>query len=295
MTMAKILSPTTRSEVLIEALPYIQKFRGQTFVIKYGGSAMEDEQQVERLLRDVVFLEAVGINPVIVHGGGKAISAKMRTAGIVPQFVNGLRVTDEVSVKIVEETLDGEINPGIVTSIHEHGGHALGLSGKTVFVSRKLPLQRQDDGAESDLGFVGEAVEVFTRDVLASVRKEIVPVISPIGATAEGQVLNINADVAAAALAAGLRAEKLIFVSDVPGIMRNPAQPDTLIPTVTIAQTRMLIDERVIDGGMIPKVESAVRALEQGVGKIHLIGGHVAHCLLLEIFTNSGIGTEIVA
>lgn len=295
MTMSKILSPAARSEALIEALPYIQRFRGQTFVIKYGGSAMEDEQQVERLLRDVVFLEAVGINPVIVHGGGKAISAKMRAAGIVPHFVNGLRVTGEESVRIVEETLDGEINPGIVASIHEHGGRARGLSGKTVFVSRKLPPQRQDDGSEADLGFVGEAVKVSTKEVLAAVKKEIVPVISPIGATAEGQVLNINADVAAAALAAGLKAEKLIFVSDVPGIMRNPAQPDTLIPTVTIEQTQMLVDDKVIEGGMIPKVDSAVRALRRGVGKIHMIGGHIAHCLLLEIFTNAGIGTEIVA
>jgi acetylglutamate kinase len=241
-----------------------------------------------------VFLEAVGINPVIVHGGGKAISAKMRAAGIVPRFVNGLRVTEEASVKIVEETLDGEINPSIVSLIHEHGGRAQGLSGKTVFVSRRLPLQRQDDGTEADLGFVGEAVKVSTKDVLAAVKQEIVPVISPIGATAEGQVLNINADVAAAALAAGLKAHKLIFVSDVAGIMRNPAQPDTLIPTVTIKQTQMLIDTKVIEGGMIPKVESAVRALEKGVEKIHMIGGHIAHCLLLEIFTNAGIGTEIV-
>ncbi len=285
---------TARAASLVEALPYIQKFRGQTFVIKYGGSAMEDEQQVDRLLRDVVFLEAVGINPVIVHGGGKAISAKMREAGLSPQFVNGLRVTDEESVRIVEATLDGEINPGIVSTIHEHGGTARGLSGKAVFVSRRLPLQRQEDGTEADLGHVGEAVSVSTKEVLAAIKKEIVPVISPIGATADGQVLNINADVAAAALATGLKAQKLIFVSDVPGIMRNPAQPDSLIPTVTIEQTQMLIETKVIDGGMIPKVESAVRALQAGVGKIHLIGGQIPHCLLLEIFTNSGIGTEIV-
>lgn len=294
MNMGKSLSPAARSEALIEALPYIQRFRGQTFVIKYGGSAMEDEQQVDRLLRDVVFLEAVGINPVIVHGGGKAISAKMREAGIAPRFVNGLRVTDEASVRIVEETLDGEINPEIVRSIHEHGGKAEGLSGRTVFVSRRLPSQRLDDGSEADLGFVGEAIDVSTAEVLAAVKQEVVPVISPIGATSEGQVLNINADVAAAALAAGLKAHKLIFVSDVAGIMRNPSQPDTLIPTVTIEQTRMLIEKKVIEGGMIPKVESAVRALEKGVEKIHMIGGHIAHCLLLEIFTNAGIGTEIV-
>lgn len=292
--MAQSLTPAARSESLIEALPYIQKFRGQTFVIKYGGSAMEDEQQVERLLRDVVFLEAVGINPVIVHGGGKAISAKMRAAGLTPQFVNGLRVTDEASVKIVEATLDGEINPGIVTTIHEHGGKAVGLSGKMVFISRRLPPQRLEDGSEADIGFVGEAIGISGKAVVEAVKREIVPVISPIGATAEGQVLNINADVAAAALAAGLKASKLIFVSDVPGIMRNPAQADSLIPSVTSEQTATLIKQKVIDGGMIPKVESAVRALQQGVGKIHLVGGQTPHCLLLEIFTNAGIGTEIV-
>ncbi len=292
--MASSLSPAARSESLIEALPYIQKFRGQTFVIKYGGSAMEDEQQVERLLRDVVFLEAVGINPVIVHGGGKAISAKMRAAGLSPQFVNGLRVTDAASVQIVEETLDREINPGIVETIHEHGGKAQGLSGKSVFVSRRLPPQPLEDGSKADIGFVGEAIDVNTQQVLAAVKKEIVPVISPIGAARDGQVLNINADVAAAALAAGLAAQKLIFVSDVPGIMRNPEQADSLIPSVTSAQTALLIKQKIIDGGMIPKVESAVRALERGVGKIHLIGGQIPHCLLLEIFTNSGIGTEIV-
>lgn len=292
--MAMKLTPAMRSESLIEALPYIQQFRGQTFVIKYGGSAMEDEDQVERLLRDIVFLEAVGINPVIVHGGGKAISAKMREAGLSPRFVNGLRVTDELSVRIVEETLDGEINPGIVRTIETHGGHALGLSGKSVFVSRRLPPQKLDDGTEVDIGFVGEAVKVATKEVVAAIKREVVPVISPIGATPEGQVLNINADVAAAALAAGLSAQKLIFVSDVPGIMRDPSRPDTLIPTVTGEQTQTLIKQRVIDGGMIPKVESAVRALEKGVGKIHMIGGHIAHCLLLEIFTNAGIGTEIV-
>ncbi|HEY8900991.1 MAG TPA: acetylglutamate kinase [Chthoniobacterales bacterium] len=292
--MARSLSPAARTESLIEALPYIQKFRGQTFVIKYGGSAMEDDQQVERLLRDVVFLEAVGINPVIVHGGGKAISSKMREAGLVPHFVNGLRVTDAASVQIVEETLDREINPGIVATIHQHGGKASGLSGKAVFVSRRLPLQRLEDGTEADIGFVGEAIDVNIAEVTAAVQQEIVPVISPIGATAEGQVLNINADVAAAALATGLKAHKLIFVSDVPGIMRNPAQADSLIPSVTVKQTQLLIKQKIIDGGMIPKVESAVRALQQGVGKIHLVGGQTPHCLLLEIFTNSGIGTEII-
>lgn len=286
-------SAAARTEALIEALPYIQKFRGATFVIKYGGSAMDDDQQVERLLRDVVFLEAVGINPVLVHGGGKAISARMREAGVVPEFVNGLRVTDEASVRIVEETLDGVINPEIVAAIGRHGGRAQGLSGKSVFVATRMEPVTTDRGALVDIGYVGSATKVRVKDVKAILKTETVPVISPIGAEEGGQVLNINADVAAAALAAGLKAEKLIFISDVPGIMRDRERMDSLIPSVTVEQTQSLIKERVIAGGMIPKVESAVSALRQGVGKIHLISGAVPHGLLLEIFTNAGIGTEI--
>lgn len=293
--MSYRLTPAARSESLIEALPYIQKFRGQTFVIKYGGSAMEDPQQVERLLRDVVFLEAVGINPILVHGGGKAISAKMRAEGLAPNFVNGLRVTEEAAIRIVEEALDGEINPSIVETIQRLGGRAAGLSGKSVFCAEKLPPQPDGEGAEIDIGFVGEVSEVLIKPLSAILGREEVPVISPIGATRRGQVLNINADVAASALAAALRAEKLIFVSDVAGIMRDPAAKDSLIPTVTASQTRKLTKDKVIDGGMIPKVESAVRAIQSGVGKVHMIGGQIPHCLLLEIFTNSGIGTEIVA
>ncbi len=293
--MSYRLTPAARSESLIEALPYIQKFRGQTFVIKYGGSAMEDPQQVERLLRDVVFLEAVGINPVLVHGGGKAISAKMRAAGLAPSFVNGLRVTEKAAIQIVEEALDGEINPWIVETIKRLGGRAAGMSGKSVFCAAKLPPQPNGEGEEIDIGFVGEATEVLIKPVSAIMAREEVPVISPIGATRRGQVLNINADIAASALAAALRAEKLIFVSDVAGIMRDPAAKDSLIPTVTASQTRRLTKDKVIEGGMIPKVESAVRAIEAGVGKVHMIGGQIPHCLLLEIFTNSGIGTEIIA
>jgi acetylglutamate kinase len=292
--MRTSLTPAARSESLIEALPYIQKFRGQTFVIKYGGSAMEDEQIVEKLLRDVVFLEAVGINPVLVHGGGKAISAKMRDAGLSPRFVNGLRVTDGISIKIVEETLDLEINPQIVETIGRLGGSGMGMSGKTVFIAKKLPPQPQKDGTLAEIGFVGEVSKVNASDVKTIVKREVVPVISPIGADEAGGVLNINADVAAAALAGILKANKLIFVSDVPGIMRDPTIKDSLIPTVTTAQAQQLIREGVIEGGMIPKVESALNALQQGVEKVHLIGGHIQHGLLLEIFTNAGIGTEIV-
>jgi acetylglutamate kinase len=288
------LTPEARADSLIEALPYIQKFRGQTFVLKYGGAAMEEDHIVDRFLRDVVFLEAVGINPVLVHGGGKAITARMRQAGLKPQFVNGLRVTDEVAVGIVESTLDQQINPKIVETLVRFGGKAQGLSGKSVFVARKLPWQRRDDGEQVDIGFVGEVTRINARAIRTAIQDEVVPVISPIGAGEDGLVLNINADVAAGALASAINAAKLIYVSDVPGIMRDPALKDSLIPTVHSGQIDPLIKDKVIDGGMIPKVQSAADALRNGVEKIHMIGGNIQHCILLEIFTNSGIGTEIV-
>ncbi|MEI6034273.1 MAG: acetylglutamate kinase [Verrucomicrobiae bacterium] len=292
--MSSSLTPEARTESLIEALPYIQEFRGHTFVIKYGGAAMEDDHIVEKFLRDVVFLEAVGINPVVVHGGGKAITARMREAGLKAKFVNGLRITDATAIRIVEETLDREINPAIVRTIHEYGGRAVGLSGKAVFTARQLPPQITEDKQTLDIGFVGEAAGTKIGAIRDAIAKEIVPVISPIGATEDGQVLNINADVAAAALAAELKATKLIFVSDVPGIMRNPDDKKSLIPTLTAAQTESLIKKKIIVGGMIPKVLSAATALRMGVKKIHLIGGHVQNGLLLEIFTNAGVGSEIV-
>lgn len=293
--MSNSLTPEARSESLIEALPYIQRFRGQTFVIKYGGAAMEDDQIVERFLRDVVFLEAVGINPVLVHGGGKAITSRMRDAGQKAVFVNGLRATDAQAITIVEQTLDREINPRIVENLVRYGGKAVGISGKDVFQATRLGPQRTDDGAEVDIGFVGEATKMNTKDVRAAINKEVVPVISPIGADDNGTVLNINADIAAAALASSLKASKLIYVSDVPGIMRDPSVRESLIPSVSSSQIDQLIKQKVIAGGMIPKVQSATAALKKGVDKVHLIGGQTQHCLLLEIFTDSGIGTEITA
>ncbi|MEX1117966.1 MAG: acetylglutamate kinase [Terrimicrobiaceae bacterium] len=291
--MTEKLTPEAHAESLVEALPYIQKFRGCTFVIKYGGAAMEEEHIVDRFLRDIVFLEAVGINPVLVHGGGKAITAKMKAEGLPARFVNGLRVTDARTIEIVAGTLDGEINPKIVDTIERFGGRALGVSGSSVFVARRLPPQRTETGEDLDIGFVGEAASMNAEKVREAILQEIVPVISPIGAERDGTILNINADVAAAALAADLKATKLIFVSDVSGIMRDPGAPESLIPTVSVSQVESLITQRVISGGMIPKVQSAAAALGQGVGKVHLIGGQTPHGLLLEIFTNAGIGTEI--
>jgi len=283
-----------RAEALIEALPFIQKFRGQLFVIKYGGSAMDDEHAVERLLRDVVFLEAVGINPVLIHGGGKAISDKMREAGLKARFVNGLRVTDEKSIRIVEDVLDGTINPRIVGKINDFGGKAKGFSGKTVLRATKLPPQREGK-VEVDLGYCGEVVSVEISEIQKMVDQEIVPVISPVGLGEDGMPLNINADIAAGAIAGELKAAKLIYVSDVLGIMRDPKEKDSLIPSVNRSMIEKLIKDEIIEGGMVPKVNSALEALSKGVTKVHLIDGRIPHSILLEIFTNDGVGTEILA
>ena len=288
------LSPLTRAEALIEALPYIQRFRGTLFVIKYGGSAMEDPQVVERFLRDVVFLEAVGINPVLIHGGGKSITNKMRDAGQKPRFVNGLRVTDEQAIHIVEDVLDNEINPGIVARLNEFGGKGITVRGRDILVGKKLPLQSEGKAIEVDLGFVGEVIDVKLESILDAVSKEIVPVISPLATDAEGRVLNINADMAAGTIAGRLKATKFIYLSDVPGIMRDPTDRNSLIPSVTREMIEQLREDEIIDGGMIPKVESALHALGQGVKKVHFIDGRTPHSMLLEIFTNSGIGTEIL-
>ncbi len=284
-----------RAETLIEALPFIQKFRGQTFVIKYGGSAMEDDDAVERLLRDVVFLEAVGINPVLVHGGGKAISARMREAGLHARFVQGLRVTDDASIRIVEEVLDGAVNPRLVEMIGGFGGRARGFSGRAVLGAEKLAPLDDGKGGKEDIGFVGRVTGVRTAELEEVLREERVPVVSPVASGPDGQTLNVNADEAAAAIAGALRASKLIFLSDVPGIMRDREDPESLIPTVRSGQVDTLIRQKIIEGGMIPKLRGAVAALRQGVQKTHMVDGRLAHALLLEIFTNEGVGTEIVA
>jgi acetylglutamate kinase len=284
-----------RAEALVEALPFIQKFRGQTFVIKYGGSAMENEDAVERLLRDVVFLEAVGINPVLVHGGGKAISARMREAGLTARFINGLRVTDAQSVQIVEDVLDRVVNPQLVKTIGEFGGRARGFSGRDVLRAEKLPPVDDGKGGTEDIGYVGRVTAVETGAMEKVLLEERVPVVSPVAKAADGHTLNVNADEAAAAIAGALRSAKLIFLSDVPGLMRDREDPESLIPSVQTAQVETLIRQKVIEGGMIPKVQGAVAALRQGVQKTHMIDGRLPHALLLEIFTNEGVGTEIVA
>jgi acetylglutamate kinase len=284
-----------KAGVLIEALPYLQRFRGQTFLIKFGGSAMDDPDLVERLLRDIVFMELAGINPVVVHGGGKAISKAMTEAGLEAKFVGGLRVTDEKTIGIVEHVLFEEVNRNLVDTIKRYGGRAVGIHGKSVFIGRKNPPVKGEDGAPVDLGFVGTVHDFQPDEVLAAIAREEVPVISPV-ASEEGTnaALNVNADIAAASLAGRLKAAKFVYISDVLGVMRDPADTTSLMPSLDRAGVEKLVNDRVITGGMIPKVRSALSALDAGVQKVHMIDGRIPHSLLLEIFTKSGIGTEIV-
>jgi len=284
---------TEKTESLIDALPFIQKFRGHTFVIKYGGAAMEDDHLVERLLRDVVFLEAVGINPVVIHGGGKAISQRMREIGKVPRFINGLRVTDEETIAIVEEVLDKVILPRIVATMRSFNGEAEGFSGRDVFLAKRLPPV-PDGNQMVDVGFMGEVVSLELEQIREAIERETVPVISPVARSEDGAVLNVNADLAAGAMAGALKASKMIYVSDVLGVMRDVKNPSSLIPRLDRESSLGLMDEGIIEAGMIPKLQSALSALEHGVSKVHLVDGRIPHALLAEVFTAEGNGTEIV-
>ena len=284
-----------KAAVLVEALPYLQQFRGHTFLIKVGGSAMDDPDLVKRLLRDVVFMEVAGINPVLVHGGGKAISAAMKSAGLDAEFVGGLRVTSDEAMELVERTLSREINPGLVKGIEQFGGRALGVPGNEAFVGERISGWSQDENREVSLGRVGRVIGFELSKIQAAISTEIVPVVSPI-ASEKGTLLslNVNADLAASALAAELKATKLVYLSDVLGLMRDPKDESTLIHSIRADEVEALIADGTIGGGMIPKVRSSVEALRAGVGKVHMIDGRIPHSLLLEIFTTEGIGTEIV-
>ncbi|HEB76053.1 MAG TPA: acetylglutamate kinase [Nitrospirae bacterium] len=286
-----------KAEILIEALPYIRKFYGKTFVIKYGGAAQTRDDLKDAFAQDVVLLNYIGINTVIVHGGGPKISEMMSKMGKTPTFVHGQRVTDEETIDIVEMVLGGLVNKEIVTLINRHGGKAVGLTGKDaglIRASRKLikrPSPETGTDEIIDLGLVGEVVEVVPDVLVGLERNGFIPVVAPVGAGAEQETLNINADYVAASLAAALRAEKLILMTDVPGIIDGEGRTLSSIRKDDIEE---LLDEGTISGGMIPKVQACIDVLESGVGKTHIVDGRVPHCLLLEIFTEEGIGTEIV-
>ena len=288
------MQPIDKANALIEALPYLQAFRGKTFLIKMGGSAMEDPDLVAKVMRDIVFLEVAGINPIVVHGGGKAISAAMKKAGLEAQFVNGFRVTTDEAIEIVARVLSEEINPGLVRMIRDFGGKAVGIPGNDVFIGEKMRV-KDAKGDTVDIGRVGEVVGCHMVHMNAANQAGIVPVISPLAAElATGRPLNINADLAAAALAKELRVAKLVYLSDVPGLLADPQDPSSLIQSVTRTEAEGLIADGTISGGMIPKIRSAVDALNAGVRKVHFVDGRQPHALLLEIFTDGGIGTEVV-
>ena len=285
---------TAKAKVLLEALPYIQDFRGSTFVVKYGGSFMDDPDPVTRtrVAYDLAFLAAVGINVVVVHGGGKAITKAMEESGLAAKFVGGLRVTDEATIAIVKKTLDEIVNKDVCDAVSIAKGKPKGLPGDTVLVCQKLLTD--DDGKEIDLGFVGEVTEVKVKLIKKEIAEGFIPIISPVAEGYDGKPYNVNADLVAGRVASALRARRLVYMSDVPGLLANPADPESLISTLKISQVEDLKKKGVIDKGMRPKVGSAVRALEEGVQRVHFIDGRLAHSLLLEIFTDKGIGTEIV-
>ena len=280
----------TKAATLLEALPYIQRFAGATFVIKYGGSFMESPEETVRtgVASDVVFLEAVEINPVVVHGGGKRINKALEAAGIETKFVNGLRYTDAASVEVVDQVLSGEVNGEIVEMINSLGGEAKGITGTDIFT-----CQRHAPGGE-DYGYVGEVMVVNTAPLEECISKGVTPVISPTARDAEGQIYNCNADIAAAQAAIALAAKRLVFMSDVPGLLRDPEDAESLIPHLNIKEVDELKQAGIIARGMIPKVDSAVSAIEAGVDKVSFVDGRINHAVLLEIFTDKGVGTEIV-
>lgn len=281
-----------RAEILIEALPYIRAFQGKTLVIKYGGAAMEQADLKEQFAKDVLLLRLVGIRPVIVHGGGPQIGALMKRLGKEPRFVGGMRVTDEETVQIVEMVLVGKINKEIVGLINLHGGRAVGLSGKDASLLRaRKRLHRLPDGTSADIGLVGEVEAVNPEPIRLLEESGFIPVIAPVGVGEAGETYNINADLVAGDVAAALFAEKLIHLTDVTGINREDGR---LVSTLTKRDAERLIKAGVIEGGMLPKVESSLRALTGGAQKAHIIDGRVPHAILLEVLTKEGIGTEIV-
>src|SRR6187401_2861153 len=284
-----------KAATLLEALPFIQKFNGATFVVKYGGSFMDSPDPAVRngVARDIVFLEAVEINPVVVHGGGKAITRAMERAGLKADFIQGQRVTDEATVRVVDQVLSREINPEVVATINSLGGAAKGFAGTEIFTCQKL-FVKGPANEQVDIGYVGEVVSVNTAPLLECISKGITPVISPTARGEDGKIYNCNADVAAAQVAIALNAQRLVFLSDVPGLMRDPKDPATLITHLQTDEVPGLKAVGIVDKGMIPKVDSAVAAIKSGVEKVSFVDGRVAHAVLLEIFTDEGVGTEVV-
>ena len=280
-----------KANILIEAMGWIRRFRGKTIVIKLGGSVVDDADALRHILLDVIFMETVGLRPVVIHGGGKAINRGLAEENITPQFVRGRRVTDAATLKVVERVLATELNVALTEQIEQLGGRAVNLNfanDNNILFGEKLRID------EGDLGFVGEVTRVDRQLIESLSYTNQVPVIPSMCEDASGQHLNVNADTAALAVAQALGAEKLVFLSDVNGVRRDVKDPDSIIHSLTGAEARQLIESGVIEAGMIPKVEACLETLDRGVGKVHIIDGRLRHSLLLEIFTSQGVGTEIV-
>ena len=278
-----------KAQVLIEALPYIQRFNRKVIVVKYGGSAMVDEDLKKQVIQDVTLLKLVGFKPIIVHGGGKEISRWVSKVGMEPRFINGLRVTDEPTMELVEMVL-GKVNKQLVQLVESLGVRAIGISGKD---GNLLTVTRKLAGGE-DIGFVGEITDVNAAILWDLLEKDFLPIICPVGMDEEFRTYNINADDAACAIARAMAAEKLAFLTDIEGVYKDPKDPETLISELQISEARALMDEGYIGGGMLPKLNNCIDAIEHGVNRVHILDGRIPHCLLLEIFTNKGIGTAIL-
>lgn len=278
-----------KAQVLIEALPYIQRFNRKIIVVKYGGSAMVDENLKKQVIQDVTLLKLVGFKPIIVHGGGKEISRWVEKVGMEPVFVNGLRKTDEATMEIAEMVLN-KVNKSLVKLVEELGVRAIGVSGKD---GGMLKVTKKLSGGQ-DIGFVGEIHEVNPKILFDLLEKDFLPIVCPIGMDDEFNTYNINADDAACAIARAVEAEKLAFLTDIEGVYKDPSDKSTLISELTVSEARELIGDGFIGGGMLPKLNNCIDAIENGVSRVHILDGRIAHCLLLEIFTNKGIGTAIL-
>ena len=278
-----------KAEILTEALPYIKKFSGITVVIKYGGAALVNEEIKSTIIKDIALMKFVGFKPVVVHGGGKDINKALERVGIEPQFKDGLRVTDEETMEVVQEVLVGKVNKSLVTELCLQGINAVGVCGKD---SGFMKVKKATPNG-LDLGLVGEVTEVDTTLIITLLDNDFVPVISTVGVDEEGNSYNVNADYAAVAVAGALNAEKLVFITDVAGVMRDVNDPNSVISTTNTAEINELIADGTIAGGMIPKVQCCLAGVNAGVKNVHILDGRIAHCLILEIFTNKGIGTLI--
>ena len=278
-----------KAQVLIEALPYIQRFNRKIIVVKYGGSAMIDEELKKHVIQDVTLLKLVGFKPIIVHGGGKEISRWVEKTGMQPEFVNGLRKTDAATMEIAEMVLN-KVNKSLVQMVEELGVNAIGISGKDGGLLRVE--KKYSDG--QDIGYVGEITEVNPKILEDLLERDFLPIVCPIGMDANYETYNINADDAACAIAQAVQAEKLAFLTDIEGVYKDPADKSTLISELTVSAARELIADGFIGGGMLPKLNNCMEAIEKGVSRVHILDGRIAHCLLLEIFTNKGIGTAIL-